>query len=254
MNRATAADIDSWIFSRKPEPKARLRLFCFPYAGAGPSIFRNWPEGVPADVEVCPIQLPGRGSRLMEPAFVQLPPLVDALAIALAPVLDQPFAFFGHSLGALVSFELARRIRRQYGVHPARMFVSAARAPQLPHRGASIHNLPEREFIAELRRLNGTPGAVLDHKELMEIMLPLLRADFALYENYQYSLEPPLNCPISAFGGMQDRRVSESDLEAWRAQTSSCFSLQMFAGDHFFLNQPLLVEAVSQELESIHSA
>ena len=177
--------------------------------------------------------------------------LVDALAIALAPLLDQPFALFGHSLGALVSFELARRIRRQYGVHPARMFVSAARAPQLPHRGASIHNLPEREFIAELRTLNGTPGAVLDHKELMEIMLPLLRADFALYENYAYSTDRPLNCPISAFGGLHDDRLNDSDLEAWRAQTSGPFSLRMFPGDHFFLKQPLLLRVLSQELESM---
>ena len=106
----TATDaFDSWIAFRKPSPQARLRLFCFPYAGAGASIFRTWPDGLPADVEVCPVQFPGRGTRLMERPFTQLSPLVQALAQALAPLLDKPFAFFGHSLGALVGFELARR-------------------------------------------------------------------------------------------------------------------------------------------------
>jgi medium-chain acyl-[acyl-carrier-protein] hydrolase len=250
MRRSTtAAAFDSWIPLGKPDPEARLRLFCFPYAGGGALVFRNWSDGLPADVEVCPVQLPGRGTRLMEHPFTQLPPLVAALAQALSPLLDKPFAFFGHSLGALVSFELARQLRRQYGVHPVRLFVSAGRAPQIPHRGPPIHILPEKEFLAELRRLNGTPSELLDHKELMVIMLPLLRADFAVYETYVYSSEPPLNCPISAFGGLQDRKVNNSDLEAWRAQTNISFSLRMFPGDHFFLKQPLLLRVLSQELQ-----
>lgn len=245
----TAAAFDPWISCRKPGPKTRLRLFCFPYAGAGALIFRTWSDSLPADVEVCPVQLPGRGTRMTERPFTQLSPLVEALAQALAPLLDMPFAFFGHSLGALVSFELARRIRRQYGVHPVRLFVSAGRAPQVPHRGPSIHTLPDKELLMELRRLNGTPSELLGHEELMEIMLPLLRADFAVHETYLYSTEPPLNCPISAFGGLQDNKVSDSDLEAWRAQTSVSFSLRMFPGDHFFLKQPLLLRALFQELQ-----
>lgn len=241
---------DSWIAYRKLRPQARLRLFCFPYAGGGALIFRTWADGLPADVEVCPVQLPGRGTRLMEPPFTQLLPLIQALAQALLPLLDKPFAFFGHSLGALVSFELARQLRRQYGVQPVRLFVSAGRAPQLPHRGLPVHTLPEGDFLAELRRLNGTPRAVLEHEELMQIALPILRADFAVYETYVYATEPPLNCPISTFGGLRDRTVSQSDLEAWREQTSGSFSLQMFSGDHFFLTttQPLLLRVLSQEL------
>jgi medium-chain acyl-[acyl-carrier-protein] hydrolase len=176
--------------------------------------------------------------------------LVEALARVLDPLLDKPFAFFGHSLGALIAFELARQIRRQHGVHPVRLFASAGRAPQIPHRTPPIHNLADKEFLAELRRLNGTPRELLDHEELMEVMLPILRADFALYETYLYSNEPPMNCPISAFGGVQDRRVSASDLEAWRSQTSASFSLRMFPGDHFFLKEPLLLRALSQELQS----
>ena len=212
-------------------------------------IFRTWSDSLPADVEVCPVQLPGRGTRVTERPFTRLSPLVEALAQALVPLLDRPFAFFGHSLGALVSFELARQIRRQYGVHPVRLFVSAGRAPQIPHRNPPIHSLPDKELLMELRRLKGTPSELLDHEELMEIMLPLLRADFALYETYAYSSEPALDCPISAFGGLQDHRVNESDLQAWRAQTSVSFSLRMFPGDHFFLKQSLLLRALSQELQ-----
>jgi len=249
----TATAFDSWIAFRKPNPQARLRLFCFPYAGPGASIFRTWSDGLPADVEVCPVQFPGRETRLMEAPFTQLSPLVQALAQALVPLLDKPFAFFGHSLGALVGFELARQLRKQPGqpaVQPVRLFVSGDRAPQIPQRNRPIHALPEREFLVELRRLNGIPGKVLENAELMQIMLPALRADFAVYETYVYSTEPPLNCPISIFGGLQDRRVSRGDLEAWRDQTSVSFSLRMFPGDHFFLNttQPLLLHELSQEL------
>ena len=247
---AASAALDSWISWRKPRPETRLRLFCFPHAGAGALIYRSWQDSLPADIEVCPIQLPGRGTRLMERPFTQLTPLVEALAQALAPLLDMPFAFFGHSLGALVSFELARRIRRQYGRHPVRLLVSAARAPQIPQRESPIHALPEKEFLAELRRLNGTPSELLDHDELMEIMLPLLQADFAVYETYSYSNEPPLNCPISAFGGLQDQRVNDRDLQAWRAQTDGAFSLRMLPGDHFFLREPLLLRVLTNELQT----
>jgi len=245
----TATAFDSWIACRTPNPQARLRLFCFPYAGAGASIFRTWSDGLPADVEVCPVQIPGRGTRLMETPFTQLAPMVEALAQTIGPLLDKPFAFFGHSLGALVGFELARQLRRQSGVQPVRLFVSADRAPQLPHRDRPIHALPDGELLQELRRLNGIPGKVLEEAELMQIMLPVLRADFAVYETYVYSTEPPLNCLISTFGGLQDQRVSRGDLEAWRDQTSGSFSLRMFPGDHFFWNatQPLLLQALSQE-------
>jgi medium-chain acyl-[acyl-carrier-protein] hydrolase len=242
---------DSWIACCEPRPQARLRLFCFPYAGSGASVFRTWPQGLPTDVEVCPVQLPGRGTRLMERPFSRLSPLVQALTHALYPLLDKPFAFFGHSLGALVSFEVARELRRQYGVHPVRLFVSSGHAPQIPRRGLPIHTLPEREFLEELRRLNGTPTELLAHRELMEIMLPVLRADFALYENYVYAHDSPLNCPILAFGGLQDRKVSHRDLEAWRDQTSVAFSLRMFPGDHFFLNATVspLLQVLSRELQ-----
>ena len=249
---AATTAFDSRIAYGKPNPQARLRLFCFPYAGTGTSIFRAWSDGLPADVEVCPVEFPGRGTRLMEAPLTRLTPLVQALAQALAPLLDKPFAFFGHSLGALVAFELARYLRRQSGVRPVRLFVSADRAPQIPARGRPMHALPEGEFLAELRRLNGIPATVLEDADIMQIMLPILRADFAVYETYAYSTELPLPCSITGFGGLHDHRVSRGDLEAWCDQTSASFSLRMFPGDHFFLNtvQPLLLQALSHQLRA----
>jgi len=189
----------------------------------------------------------------VEIPFTQLTPLVQTLAQALLPLLDKPFAFFGHSLGALVGFELARQLRRQSGVQPVRLFVSADRAPQISRRDRWIHVLPESDLLAELRRLNGIPVKVFDDPELMQIMLPILRADLSVYETYVYSPEPPLACPIAAFGGMQDHRVSRGDLEAWSEQTSVSFSLQMYPGDHFFwqTTQPRLLERLSRELSGV---
>ena len=240
----------SWVAFRKPNPRARLRLFCFPYAGAGASIFRTWSDGLPADVELCPVQLPGRGTRLMEAPFTRLSPLIEALAEALVPLLDKPFAFFGHSLGALVGFELARHFRRQSGVLPVCLFVSADRAPQIPSRHRPIHALPEAEFLVELLHLNGIPQEVAEHPELMRIMIPVLRADFGVYQTYRYSEEAPLDCKISCFGGLQDPRVNRAELAGWRDQTRMPLSLRMFPGDHFFLRTtlPLLLRALSQDL------
>jgi medium-chain acyl-[acyl-carrier-protein] hydrolase len=213
-------------------------------------MFRSWPDGLPADVEVCPVLLPGRGTRMSEAPFTRMSPLVEALAHSLAPLLDKPFAFFGHSLGAWVGFELARQLRRRSGPPPVHLFVSAAGAPQIAGRGRPIHDLPEAEFLVELHRLNGIPKEVFENDEIMQIMLPVLRADFAVFETYAYSTEPPLDCAISSFGGLQDDRVSHADLEAWRDQTRAAFSSRMFAGDHFFLNPtaPAFLPALAQEL------
>jgi len=237
-----AAPFDSWIIYRKPNSRARVRLFCFPYAGGSALVFRTWSDGVPPEVEVCPIQLPGRGTRLRELPCTRLAPLVQALAHALSPLLDKPFAFFGHSLGAIVSFEFARQLRRQRGVEPAHLFVSAAPAPQLPHRGRILHTLPGPEFRAALRQLNGTPPEVLAHEELMQIVSPIVRAAFSVYETYVYVNDAPLTCPITAFGGIHDPCVRRDDLRAWQIQTRGMFSLHMFPGDHFF------VQAAESEL------
>lgn len=225
-----------WIAHAQANPKARLRLFCFPYAGGNATLYRRWNEELPPDVEVCPVELPGRGSRFREPPFATLGPLIEALVPALSSLMDMPFAFFGHSMGALISFELARELRRRALALPAQILVSARRAPHVPDDDPPIHDLPEEEFVEELRTLNGTPEEVLQHPELMNLMIPLLRADFSINETYAFTPEPPLGCSIHAFGGLEDEEVTREQLAVWDEHTTGGFKLRMFPGHHFFIS------------------
>jgi medium-chain acyl-[acyl-carrier-protein] hydrolase len=252
-NMITRSFQDPWIVRPRPNANMRLRLFCFPYAGGGASLFRKWPDSLPPTVEVCAVQLPGRENRLVEPLFDDVERAVGALVGALRPYLDRPFAFFGHSMGALLAFALARELREQRLIEPAHLFVSGRRAPQTPARFEPIHHLPEADFVAELRRYNGTPELILRDAELRRLFLPILRMDFALAETYTYIAEAPLACPISAFGGLQDEIVNHAELEAWAEQTRAAFSLRMLEGDHFFVNscQELLLHAIAEDLRPL---
>lgn len=242
-----------WITFPKQNPGARLRLFCFPYAGGGASIYRTWSSVLPPEIEIYPVQPPGRETRLREKGFTQVPALIEALAPALEPLLNVPFAFFGHSMGALTSFELTRQLQRQGGPLPVQLFLSGHRAPQLPKEGDPIFHLPESEFVEELRRLNGTPDQVLQNEELMRLMLPILRADFELCDTYDYTQAEPLPVPITAYGGLQDVEVSRDQLAGWREQTSGQFTMRMFPGDHFYLHsaRALLLQTLAQDLMQV---
>jgi medium-chain acyl-[acyl-carrier-protein] hydrolase len=221
----------------RSNPNAQLRLLCLPYAGAGASRYFRWAACFPREIEVCPVLLPGRESRICEDPFTCMDDLVPALLDALAPELHCPFAIFGHSMGALIGFELARRLRRELGASPVRLFASGHRAPQLKMSGPIYHTLPADEFAVRLRQLQDTGEQIVLNQEYMDLMLPTLRADFKLCETYEYGAEAALDCPILAFGGLRDRRVREPDLAAWAAQTSGAFSLRMFPGGHLFLNE-----------------
>jgi medium-chain acyl-[acyl-carrier-protein] hydrolase len=241
----------------KPNPDARLRLFCFPFAGGGTSTFNSWMDGLPLDTqlqtELCAIQLPGRETKSREHPLTRLSSLLEALMPVFDPYLNMPFTFFGHSMGALVSFELARQLRRQAMPGPVHMVVSGHRAPQLPDPQSAIHQLPDTEFLAKLRILGGTPEEVLQNPELMQLFLPVLRADFAVCETYCYTTEEPLDCSITAFGGNDDPRVSREELLAWQTQSHKSFSLRMFPGDHFFLQSarvPVL-RVLAQDLKHL---
>jgi medium-chain acyl-[acyl-carrier-protein] hydrolase len=183
-----------------------------------------------------------------------LEPLVEALAGALRRYLDRPFAFFGHSMGALVAFELCRRLQREECGRPICLLASGCGAPHVRSAHSAIHALPAAQFSQELRRLNGTPAAVLDDNELMELVLPTLRADFRLCETYEYLSGPPLACPIVALGGLGDDTVSRQDLDAWREQTTGRFRARLLPGDHFFLHSSgcLLLEAIARDLAELH--
>ena len=225
-----------WFTCANPDPHARLRLFCFPYAGGGASIYRGWENYVPPGVEVFSVQPPGRGNRFREPAFNRLDSLVAAVATVIEPFLDRPVALFGHSVGATASFELAHLVADQFGFNVSHLFVSGARAPQLPRNRRNIHDLPEEEFLTELKTLNGTPPAVLENPELMRMISSTLRADFSVAETYRCSHVQPLSCPITVFGGTDDTFVTREDLEAWRIQTSGAFEVWQLPGDHFFIH------------------
>lgn len=181
------------------------------------------------------MQLPGRESRFAEPPFLSLPPLIAALHKELLPYLDMPYAFFGHSMGALISFELARALRHSGQVPgPVRLLVSGHRAPHLPDLRSPAYQLPDPQLVETLRSLQGTPEEVLQHQELLRLLLPVLRADFAICETYAYVAQSPLTCPISAFGGLQDPNVPSDAIRAWKEQTTKICRVRFFAGGHFF--------------------
>ncbi|HET8662412.1 MAG TPA: beta-ketoacyl synthase N-terminal-like domain-containing protein [Micromonosporaceae bacterium] len=247
---AVSAEAADWLVRGRPDAGARMRLFCLPYAGGNASTFRAWADELPAEVEVCPIQLPGREQRHKEPPFTQMSALVTTLAQVLSPYLDLPFALFGHSMGALASFELARQLRREGLAGPAHLYVSAMRAPQLPDLEPPLHRLPEPRLVAKLREINGTPEEMLADPETLGLYLPAVRADLALVETLVHQTEPPLSCPLTVFGGAQDDKVPEEALAAWRSQTEGSFTLQLLPGDHFFIQQRRteLLAALGQHL------
>jgi surfactin synthase thioesterase subunit len=198
-------------------------------------MFFAYPDDLPGDVEMCAVQLPGRGPRLSEPPFSRMEPLVDSLANALVGMDDVPVAIFGHSLGALIAFELAHRLYAARQEAPLHLFISGQAAPHMPRRRPAIHLRPSSDIIAELRRLGGTPAEALEDAELLELVLPVVRADFAVCETYTYQHQVPLDCPITVLGGLQDTEANPDELAAWRGYTTADFRLQMFEGDHFYV-------------------
>jgi medium-chain acyl-[acyl-carrier-protein] hydrolase len=230
-------------------PSPRLRLVCIPYAGGAPSAFRGWLELLPPEIDLWAAQPPGHGARVDSPPLECLEPMVDELAGALTAEPATPTAIFGHSMGALLGFELARELRRR-GHPPQWLFASGHRAPQLETTDPPAHELDDAGFLARLRELGGTPEEALEHPELMDVFLPILRADFAAVETYAYRPEAPLACGITAFGGDGDERVSRRELEAWRAQTVGRFAAHSLPGGHFFLRQsaPRLVSVVVRDV------
>jgi medium-chain acyl-[acyl-carrier-protein] hydrolase len=226
----------AWASCLSRRVEAGLRLFCFPYAGGGAGIYRDWPSGLPAAIEVWAVNLPGRERRICDEPIASISGLVIAAAEGLGKYLDAPFAFFGHSMGALVSFELSRHLQKAGRTGPSSLVVSGFGAPHLPKQGMHIGDLPAPEFLDELQKLSGTPAGVLENPELIELLLPVLRADFRAVEGYEFSDGTLLSCPILAYGGTNDTDVTREHLEGWGSCTTGRFAVRLFRGDHFYLH------------------
>ena len=230
--------ISPWLHCVKPDPTARIRLYAFAFAGGGASVFYPWSKLVGDGVELWAIRLPGRETRLREAPITSFSEMMTELRCEVSPRLKAPYAFFGHSLGALLAYALAQSQDQSGSSEPRAVIVAGARAPHLPISEPRMQNLTDGAFLTLLReRYNGIPPAVLAHPELLQLMLPTLRADIALYENYQHQPAPPLRCTVAAFGGDRDPLVSASDLSAWQSLAGANFTTRQFAGDHFFLQQ-----------------
>jgi medium-chain acyl-[acyl-carrier-protein] hydrolase len=230
-------EFDRWIVRHRPNSMASLRLFCFPIAGGNASTFQTWAENLPDDIEVCAVQFPGRQQRASEMPYRRMPLAVQALEKAIRPYLDVPFAIFGTCTGTLVGYELAQRLRRTASVEPIHFFSSCCRAPHMPDRDKPIHGLRDDELWLELDRLGGTPPMVTTHPEMKSMLLPILRADFELAETYHYREVPPLGCPITVFGGLEDEIVSRDEIESWRKHTTGAFQIRMLNGGHYLLEK-----------------
>lgn len=218
-------------------PNGRMPVFCFPFAGGGAYFYRPWVRSAPSSIAIVPVQPPGRDERMMERPFERMRDIVGAAADQIVPLLRGPYALFGHSMGGMMAYELAQEIRRRNAPSPRHLFVSGAPAPHRAAEIPAIYDLPDDELIAEIqRRYLGLPKEVLESAELLNLLLPRFRADLAVTGTYAYQPAPPLNCPITAFGGETDETVTPDMVEAWREHTVATFRFEIFAGGHFFVS------------------
>jgi medium-chain acyl-[acyl-carrier-protein] hydrolase len=238
-----------WLAHGQRSKDAQYRIFPFTCAGGGASSYKGWNELLPASVDICPIQLPGRESRASEDFVVDLHELVDGVAEAIEPFLDLPFALFGHSLGGLLAFEVARDLRH-HGSSPEALIVAGTPAPHLPRQRPPVHQLPEDELLNYLIGLNGTPEELLQQEWLLRMYLPVLRADMKALETYVYARDTPLDTPIIGLYGREDPQVSLEEVHAWATHSTRPLLTQDFAGGHFFVRESAgpLVKCIASHL------
>lgn len=232
MNPTNSAD--AWVRPVAARPQARRRLFCFHPAGSGALLYRDWPAAIPADVEVLAVQLPGREARLAEPHLTDYGQVVEQLFAAMRPLLDRPYALFGHSMGALIAYGIAMTAPRVGPQAPTRLTVSGCPGPGSAPRKPGRARWSDAKLVEDMREMGGTPEEVLQHVGLLELILPTLRADYGVYESFRPPAGPQLACPVSVFGG-QDDSVTVEELERWRGTTRAHTSVRLFPGGHFFL-------------------
>lgn len=232
-------DFERWLHIPKPIARAKLRLYAFPFAGGTGTFYHAWAKLLPPQVELCGIQLPGRLGRFEELPYTRMGELVETLAHVVSAQDEVPFLFFGHSMGAVLAFELAHHLRQAHGVAPCHLIASGHRAPQLPNPRPNIFKLPTDQFVEALKVFNGTPAQLLEDRELMELLLPALRADFEMLSGVAYTERGALPFPITAFGGRYDSEALEDEIHAWSVHTNKTFEAEFFEGGHFFVSECL---------------
>ncbi|MEV7978977.1 alpha/beta fold hydrolase [Streptomyces sp. NPDC086519] len=223
----------SWIRRYAPAPEAPARLVCLPHAGGSATFYSGLARRLAPDTEVLAVQYPGRLERRAEPPMKDLAALAEALVTELTPWTDRTFALFGHSLGAMVAFETARRLEAM-GRPPVALFVSGRGAPSR-HRREFGPQLDDATLLQQMRRLGGTDPRIFADEDLMRLALPVIRADYHMVEDYRYVPSPPLTCPVTALNGRTDPKVSSADVDAWRDHTTASFDSLVFPGGHFYL-------------------
>ncbi len=243
---------NGWIAYHKPKPNASTRLFCFHPWGASASMYQQWSDTLPPEIEVLPIQLPGRQRRLQEKPFTDFASLIEVLADFLSPYLDKPFAFFGHSMGALIAFELAYVLEQQYNLKPRQLFLSGVVPPSDNTLLEKIASLSEAERLNYLLEISEIPESITEDSSLFNELMNIFKADFQLLQSYRYVEKKPLGCPISSFSGVDDYTVSDRQLSLWSEYTTSNLKIDRIPGKHMFMflkdSQKLLLELISQEL------
>jgi len=241
--------LNSWFITLNPNPNASSRLFCFHYAGGNASLFYPWTKHLDASIELIAIQLPGHGAPFKGPLLASTNAVILYLKEAILPYFDRPCFFFGHSLGALIAFELARTLQRDHKLLPNCLFVSGS--PPYPPEQKSIHHLSDQEFIEEIKKYSGTPPEILEDALLRDRFLPILRNDFKMLESHVYHNGPPLTCDLIALGGLDDPIVKAESIKGWKIHTSQKFQSYIFSGDHFFIKpqQQKVIEILHQTIQ-----
>ncbi|HVA87591.1 MAG TPA: alpha/beta fold hydrolase [Candidatus Saccharimonadales bacterium] len=219
---------------RPPHP--RLRLICLPYLAGGAAAFRGWAEALGPDIEVLPVQLPGRGPRIREPALTSIPSIVGALATGLSGEFHGSYALFGYSMGAIVAFELTRLLIRERLVPPRHLIVAAHPAPEHASTNTEIYRLPDEQLVEQLKVFGGMPDQFGDDAELQSLLLPIMRADMRALETYVYRPGEALRVPITAIGGTDDSQVTDAEIRAWGGHTLEAFRAISLTGPHFFIH------------------
>ncbi|ACE84610.1 thioesterase II family protein [Cellvibrio japonicus] len=231
--------MDGLLAVVKKNPNATIKLFCFPYAGGSAAIFQQWSRYITANVEVICLQLPGRGDRLDDDLYREMEPLLDDLLQEMMPCIDRPYVFLGYSLGAKTAYELARRLQALEFPVPGLFFSIASPAPHIPRASAPIHLLPDDQFIHRLREYQGASDDVLDDPDVMQLLLPGLRADFSILENYRYTDATKLKTKACLFGGADDMAVPYGHLHAWAEHFTGSVESRVYPGGHFFFDTSL---------------